>query len=118
MIGQPSLVLFRSLQDSALLALAHPATAGLVALAIASHYRRMIGITLCFHRHMAHRAFRLSRPVRFLFAWLGVSALQKALAALGLAKELVAVPARVYAEARGSAPRAASFAASVEEVAA
>ena len=37
----------------------------------------MMGITLCFHRHMAHRAFSLSRPVRFVFAWLGTSALQK-----------------------------------------
>ncbi len=76
-MGRVNLVLFWSIQASALLAFAYPPTLGLVALALASHYGRMIGITLCFHRHMAHRAFHLSRRVRFLFAWLGVSALQK-----------------------------------------
>ncbi len=76
-MGKANLALFWSIQASAGLAFFYPPTAGLVALALASHFIRMLGITLCFHRHMAHRAFELPRPVRFLFAWLGTAALQK-----------------------------------------
>lgn len=76
-MGKANLVLFWAIQSSALLAFAYPPSLALVGLALASHYARMMGITLCFHRHLAHRAFQMSRPVRFLFAWLGTSALQK-----------------------------------------
>jgi len=76
-MGKANLVVFWSIQASALLAFVYPPDAALVGLAVVSHFARMLGITLCFHRHMAHRAFALSRPVRFLFAWLGTSALQK-----------------------------------------
>ncbi|MEO8359011.1 MAG: acyl-CoA desaturase [Vicinamibacteria bacterium] len=76
-MGKANLVLFWAIQSTALLAFVYPPTPALILLAMVSHYVRMIGITLCFHRHMAHRAFSLSRSVRFIFAWLGTSALQK-----------------------------------------
>lgn len=76
-MGKANLVLFWSIHSTVLLAFVYPPDAALLALAFLSHYGRMIGITLCFHRHMAHRAFQFSRPVRFLFAWLGTTALQK-----------------------------------------
>lgn len=76
-MGKANLVLFWSIHSTVLLAFVYPPDAALLALTFLSHYGRMIGITLCFHRHMAHRAFQLSRPVRFLFAWLGTTALQK-----------------------------------------
>lgn len=76
-MGKANLVLFWAIHSTVLLAFVHPPGAALIALAFLSHYGRMIGITLCFHRHMAHRAFQLSRPVRFFFALLGTAALQK-----------------------------------------
>jgi stearoyl-CoA desaturase (delta-9 desaturase) len=38
---------------------------------------RMLGITLAFHRHLAHRAFKMGRVLRFLWALVGTSAMQK-----------------------------------------
>ncbi len=63
-MGKANLVLFWSIQSTVLLAFVRPPTAGLVALALFSHFGRMIGITLCFHRHMAPGAFDLPRSVR------------------------------------------------------
>ena len=76
-MGKANLVLFWAIQSTVLLAFVYPPDAGLVALALLSHYGRMIGLTLCFHRHLSHRAFKLNRAVRFVFAWLGTAALQK-----------------------------------------
>jgi stearoyl-CoA desaturase (delta-9 desaturase) len=76
-MGPLNLILFWSIQATVLLGLFSPPSLGLLGLAFFSHYARMIGITLCFHRHLAHRAFELSRATRFFFAWLGTSALQK-----------------------------------------
>jgi stearoyl-CoA desaturase (delta-9 desaturase) len=72
-----NVIVFWIVQASALLAFFAPVDASLLLLAFASHYLRMAGITLGFHRHFAHRALELSRPARFVLAWLGTAAMQK-----------------------------------------
>jgi stearoyl-CoA desaturase (delta-9 desaturase) len=48
-----------------------------LALWAAAHFVRAIGLTLAFHRYFAHRAFKMNRTVRFLWALVGTSAMQK-----------------------------------------
>ena len=52
-------------------------TLELVALAAALFALRMFAITAFYHRYFSHRALRTSRPVQFLFAVLGASAVQR-----------------------------------------
>jgi stearoyl-CoA desaturase (Delta-9 desaturase) len=49
----------------------------MVALWAASHFLRAIGLTLCFHRYLAHRSFQMNRVARFFWAFVGTSAMQK-----------------------------------------
>ena len=72
-----NVVVFWVVQVSSLLALAVPPSWSLVGLCAATYLARMLGITLGFHRHFAHRSFELPRPVRFVFALLGTAAMQK-----------------------------------------
>jgi stearoyl-CoA desaturase (Delta-9 desaturase) len=72
-----NLTVFWTVQASALLAFLVPFSWSLVGLAALSHGIRMLGITVGFHRHLAHRAYRTSRPVRFFWALLGTTAMQK-----------------------------------------
>lgn len=44
---------------------------------VASYVLRMFAITAFYHRYFAHRAFRASRPVQFVFALIGASATQR-----------------------------------------
>jgi stearoyl-CoA desaturase (delta-9 desaturase) len=46
-------------------------------LALLLYYVRMFGVTAGYHRYFAHRSFRASRPVQFLLALLGTTALQQ-----------------------------------------
>ena len=48
-----------------------------VVLCVLFYLVRMFGITAGYHRYFAHRAYKTSRPMQFLLAWLGCSALQK-----------------------------------------
>ncbi len=48
-----------------------------VATAIALYLLRMFAITAFYHRYFAHKAFKTSRPVQFLFALIGASATQR-----------------------------------------
>ncbi|MHB1423929.1 MAG: acyl-CoA desaturase [Gemmataceae bacterium] len=41
------------------------------------YFSRMFGITAGYHRYFAHRSYKTSRPMQFLIAWLGCSAVQK-----------------------------------------
>jgi len=75
--ARANVIVFWAVQASALLALFAPPSLGLVGLAVASHYLRMLGITAGLHRHMAHRAFETNRPVRFVLAGLATMAMQK-----------------------------------------
>lgn len=45
--------------------------------AIALYALRMFAITGFYHRYFSHKAFRTSRPVQFVFALLGASAVQR-----------------------------------------
>ena len=49
----------------------------LVALWAASHFLRAVGLTLLFHRYFAHRAFKMNRVARFVWAFIGTAAMQK-----------------------------------------
>jgi len=69
--------IFWLVQASALLALVVPFSWPLVGLWAASHFIRAIGLTLAFHRYFAHRAFKMHRVVRFVWTWIGVSAMQR-----------------------------------------
>ena len=48
-----------------------------VAVCIASYLLRMFAITAFYHRYFAHRAFRTSRAVQFVFALIGASSTQR-----------------------------------------
>ncbi len=48
-----------------------------VAAAAALYLVRMFAITGFYHRYFSHRTFRTSRPVQFLFAWIGASSAQR-----------------------------------------
>jgi stearoyl-CoA desaturase (delta-9 desaturase) len=68
---------FWLVQASALLVFVVPCSAGLVALWAVSHFLRAIGLTLAFHRYFAHRAFKMNRVARFVWAFIGTAAMQK-----------------------------------------
>jgi len=48
-----------------------------VALAVLLYFARMFFVTAFYHRYFSHRAFRASRPVQFIFAWLACTAAQR-----------------------------------------
>ena len=68
--------IFWTVQASALLAFAVPFRWAFVALWAASHFIRAIGLTLAFHRYFAHRAFKMNRVARFVWAWIATSAVR------------------------------------------
>jgi stearoyl-CoA desaturase (delta-9 desaturase) len=45
--------------------------------AVALYFIRMFAVTGLYHRYFCHRAFKTSRPVQFLFAILGLTAIQR-----------------------------------------
>jgi stearoyl-CoA desaturase (delta-9 desaturase) len=76
----PNLVqitVFWAVQASALLVFAVPFRWAFIALWAASHFLRAIGLTLAFHRYFAHRAFKMNRVARFVWAFIGTAAMQK-----------------------------------------
>ncbi|MGH9147685.1 MAG: acyl-CoA desaturase [Vicinamibacterales bacterium] len=72
-----AIVVFWLVQASAISVFFVPFAWPLVALWACSHFLRAIGLTLIFHRYLAHRAFQMNRGVRFLWAFLGTAAMQK-----------------------------------------
>jgi stearoyl-CoA desaturase (delta-9 desaturase) len=48
-----------------------------VAVAVALYFARMFAITGFYHRYFSHKSFQTSRPVQFVFAVLGASAVQR-----------------------------------------
>lgn len=48
-----------------------------VAVAATLYFLRIFAITAFYHRYFSHRTFKTSRPVQFIFALLGASAVQK-----------------------------------------
>lgn len=71
------IVIFWSIQASALAVFFVPFTWGLVALWAVSHFLRAIGLTLAYHRYFAHRSFQMNRVARFFWAFVGTCAMQK-----------------------------------------
>src|SRR5258708_36921540 len=49
----------------------------LVALWAVSHFLRALGLTLIFHRYLAHRAFKMNRAARFVWTLSGTAPMQK-----------------------------------------
>ena len=72
-----AIVVFWTVQASALLAFVVPLSWPLAGLWAASHFVRAIGLTLSFHRYFAHRAFHMNRAARFFWALAGTAAMQK-----------------------------------------
>jgi stearoyl-CoA desaturase (delta-9 desaturase) len=76
----PNLVqtsIFWLVQASALLVFFVPFRWAYLALWAGAHFVRAIGLTLAFHRYFAHRAFKMNRATRFVWALIGTSAMQK-----------------------------------------
>ena len=69
--------IFWTVQASALFIFAVPFRWAFVAVWALSHFLRAIGLTLAFHRYFAHRAFKMNRVARFVWTWIGTSAMQK-----------------------------------------
>ena len=72
-----AIVVFWTVQASALLVFAVPWSWPLLGLWAVSHFIRAIGLTLAFHRYFAHRAFQMHRGARFFWALVGTAAMQK-----------------------------------------
>lgn len=72
-----AIVIFWTVQASAVLVFFVPFTWALVALWAGSHFLRAIGLTLTFHRYFAHRAFQMNRAARFFWTLVGTAAMQK-----------------------------------------
>ena len=71
------ITIFWIVQASALLVFTVPFRWPLVALWAVSHFLRAVGLTLLFHRYLAHRAFKMNRVARFVWAFIGTAAMQK-----------------------------------------
>ena len=71
------IAVFWLVQASAVLMFAVPFRWAFVALWAASHFSRALGLTLIFHRYLAHRAFQMNRVARFVWAFIGTAAMQK-----------------------------------------
>jgi stearoyl-CoA desaturase (delta-9 desaturase) len=65
------------LHASCLLAFATGVSRAAAAACFLFYWARVFGITVGFHRCLAHRAFRTSRVFQFILAWLGTSAMQR-----------------------------------------
>jgi stearoyl-CoA desaturase (delta-9 desaturase) len=74
---QLAIIIFWTVQASALLVFFVPFQLAYLGLWAASHFLRAIGLTLAFHRYFAHRSFQMSRPTRFVWALIGTAAMQK-----------------------------------------
>ena len=76
-IDWPRVVLFATLHVACLLVFVVGASPVAVAVAIALYALRMFALTGFYHRYFAHRAFKTSRLVQFVFATLGASAFHR-----------------------------------------
>jgi stearoyl-CoA desaturase (Delta-9 desaturase) len=71
------ITIFWLVQVSALLVFTTPFRWPLLGLWAVSHFLRAVGLTLLFHRYLAHRAFKMHRVARFVWAFIGTAAMQK-----------------------------------------
>jgi stearoyl-CoA desaturase (delta-9 desaturase) len=68
---------FIGLHVACLAALFTGVNATALILLVATYFLKMFGITAGYHRYFAHRAFKTSRLMQFVLAWLGCSAMQR-----------------------------------------
>ena len=71
------IVVFWTVQVSALLVFAVPFRWAFIGLWAGSHFVRALGLTLIFHRCLAHRAFKMNRAARFVWGFIATAAMQK-----------------------------------------
>jgi stearoyl-CoA desaturase (delta-9 desaturase) len=71
------IVVFWLVQASVVLMFAVPFRWAFVGLWAVSHFSRALGLTLIFHRYLAHRAFQMNRVARFVWAFIATAAMQK-----------------------------------------
>ena len=71
------IAIFWTVQASALLVFAVPFRWVFIGLWAASHFVRALGLTLIFHRYLAHRAFKMNRAARFVWTFIATAAMQK-----------------------------------------
>jgi stearoyl-CoA desaturase (delta-9 desaturase) len=71
------IAIFWTVQASALLVFAVPFRWAFIGLWAASHFVRALGLTLIFHRYLAHRAFKMNRAARFVWSFIATAAMQK-----------------------------------------
>jgi stearoyl-CoA desaturase (delta-9 desaturase) len=76
-IDWPRLLVFAALHAACLTVFAVGASPIAVATAIVLYGIRMFALTGFYHRYFAHRAFKTSRPVQFVFAALAASTLHR-----------------------------------------
>ena len=69
--------IFWIVQASALLVFAVPFRWAFIGLWAGSHFLRALGLTLIFHRYLAHRAFKMNRAARFVWSFIATAAMQK-----------------------------------------
>ena len=77
MIKKLSILVFWTVQASALFVFFVPFQLAYLGLWAASHFLRAIGLTLAYHRYFAHRSFKMNRAARFVWALVGAAAMQK-----------------------------------------
>ncbi|MCG8588720.1 MAG: acyl-CoA desaturase [Proteobacteria bacterium] len=70
-------ILYWGIHAACLLVFFVATTPGVIALALATFWLRMFGITGGYHRYFAHKGYRTSRVFQFVLAFLGCSATQK-----------------------------------------
>ena len=71
------IAIFWTVQASALLVFTVPFRWVFIGLWAASHFVRALGLTLIFHRYLAHRAFKMNRVARFVWTFIATAAMQK-----------------------------------------
>ena len=71
------IAIFWLVQASALLVFAVPFRWAYIGLWAVAHFLRAVGLTLIFHRYLAHRAFKMNRAARFVWAFIATAAMQK-----------------------------------------
>jgi stearoyl-CoA desaturase (Delta-9 desaturase) len=76
-IDWPRIVIFAALHAACLLVFLVGTSPIAVGVAVGLYAIRMFALTGFYHRYFAHRAFKTSRPVQFVFAALAASALHR-----------------------------------------
>ncbi len=76
--GKPiSLILFILISLTPVFVFFVPFSWELVGVAVFTYFLRLFGITGAYHRYFSHNAYKTSRVMQFILAWIGCMAMQK-----------------------------------------